>query len=166
MTIADAKAAEHAFEVGIGNEGEFSLGGAYEPRFQKATKVHAYVKSLHDGTYTPTGGSTAYLQQTGKTAVLQVGNIDIVVNTKMGASGDPKVYRAFGIEPAEYRLVMVKSANQYKELYRFFSTLYYPTDTPGSSTANLRSLPFEHLPRPFYPLDDIDTFDDTVLFAR
>ena len=45
-----------------------------------------------------------------------------------------------------------------------FSTLFYPTDTPGSSSANLRVMPFVHLPRPFYPLDDIDTFDDSVTF--
>ena len=65
-----------------------------------------------------------------------------------------------------YRLALVKSATQYKESYSKFSTLFYPTDTPGSSTANLASLPFKRLPRPFYPLDDIDSFDDQVTFIH
>ena len=163
LTVADAPAAEHAFEVGVGNEGEFVLGGTKEPKFQKPLRVRAYVKSLHDGIYQ---GSMAHrnTQRTGKTAVLQIGSIDVVVFSKMGYSADPQVYRAFGLEPASYRLAMVKSAGQYKQAYSKFSTLFYPTDTPGSSSANLRAMPFEYLPRPFYPLDDIADFDDTVTF--
>ena len=151
--------------MGVGNKGDFSLGGTREPRFQKATKVHAYVKSLHDGIYYNTF-SQGLLQNTGKSAVLQVGNIDIVVYTKMQNSSDPQCFRAFGIEPSMYRLALVKSATQYKEAYSKFSTLFYPTDTPGSSTANLASLPFQRLPRPFYPLDEIDSFDDRVTYVR
>ena len=165
LVVSDAPAAAHAFEVGVGNEGDFSLGGTREPRFQKATKVHAYVTSLHDGIYYNTF-SQGLLQNTGKSAVLQEGNIDIVVYTKMQNSSDPQCFRAFGIEPSMYRLALVKSATQYKESYSKFSTLFYPTDTPGSSTANLASLPFQRLPRPFYPLDEIDDFDDRVTFVR
>lgn len=163
LTVADVPAVQQAFEVGVGNEGEFMLGGTKEPAFQKPVRVHAYVKSLHDGIYM---GKTSHcnLQRAGKSAVLQVGNIDIVVFSQMGNSSDPQVYRAFGLEPADYRLVMVKSAGQYKQAYSQFSTLFYPTDTPGSSSANLRNMPFRHLPRPFFPLDDIAEFDDAVTF--
>lgn len=164
LAVSDAAAAEQAFNVGIGNTATFSLGGTCEPRFQKPTQVEAYVKSLHDGKYS-TFFSQGKPQDTGKSAVLQIGNIDVVVYTQMRNSSDPQSYRAFGIEPAMYRLVMVKSANQYKEAYSKFSTLFYPTDTPGSSTANLAALPFERLPRPFYPLDNIDYFDDTVTYS-
>ena len=58
----------------------------------------------------------------------------------------------------------MKSANQYKTFYSEFSTLFYPTDTPGSSSANLRAMPFKRVSRPYYPLDEIHTFDDTVIF--
>ena len=164
LTVADEPAAEHAFEVGVGNEGDFLLGGTKEPAFQKPLAVHAYVKSLHDGVYRC---STIHrnLQRAGKSAVLQIGAIDVVVFTKMGNSSDPQVYRAFGLEPAVYRLVMVKSAGQYKEAYCKFSTLFYPTDTPGGASANLKEMPFRNVPRPFYPLDAITDFDDRVTFA-
>jgi microcystin degradation protein MlrC len=165
MVISDTPAAEHAFEVGVGNVGEFTLGGTLEPRFQKSIRVRAYVKSLHDGKYFITTSQRG-IQDVGKTAVLQIGNIDLVVYTRMKNSSDLQAYRAFGIEPSRYRLVMVKSATQYKVAYSAFTTLFYPTDTPGSSTANLCSLPFDKLPRPFYPLDDIESFDDRVTFNR
>ncbi len=65
-----------------------------------------------------------------------------------------------------YRLVIVKSATQYKTAYRKFTTLFYPADTPGASSANLTALPFDKLPHPFWPFDDVECFDKTVLFAR
>ncbi|MBR3640643.1 MAG: M81 family metallopeptidase, partial [Oscillibacter sp.] len=113
LTVADAPAAAHAFEVGVGKESVFLLGGTKEPRFHKALAVRAYVKSLHDGIYQ---GMVMHknVQHTGKTAVLQIGAIDVIVFSQMGYSADPQVYRAFGLEPATYRLVMVKSAGQYK----------------------------------------------------
>lgn len=166
LTVADPAAAAHAFELGVGAEGEFTLGGAYEPDFQKPITVRAYVKCLHDGNYPPTGGSFTFLQRAGRTAVLQIGSIDLVVYTRMDTGSDPQAYRAFGIEPSYYRLVMVKSATQYKMHYCHFSNLFYPTDTPGSSSANLAAMPFKHVPRPFWPLDRIETFDDTVTFGR
>jgi len=164
MVMADEAAVFHAFSVGVGNEGEFSLGGTNEPKFQKAIKVHAYVKSLHDGIYRIYSSEQNGLQNAGKSAVLQIGNIDVVVYSKMGLSSDPQTYYAFGIDPAHYRLVMVKSATQFKLPFSSISTISYPTDTPGSSTANLASLPFEKINRPFYPLDNITTFCDTVAF--
>jgi microcystin degradation protein MlrC len=166
LPIVDAEAAVHAFEVGVGNEGEFTLGGTMEPNFQKRIKVRAYVKSLHDGSYNRTGGSISSLLWAGKTAVLRVGNTDVLLFERKATVSDPQTYRSFGIEPSLYQLVVVKSATQYKLLYRNFSTLFYPTDTPGSSSANLRAMPFRFVPRPFWPLDKIDSFDDTVTYNR
>jgi len=166
LMVADPAAAAHAFELGVGAEGDFTLGGAYEPDFQKSITLRAYVKCLHDGNYQPSGGSLSLIQRTGKTAVLQIGSIDLVVYTRTDVGSDPQSYRAFGVEPSCYQLVMVKSATQYKVYYKHFSTLFYPTDTPGSSSANLAAMPFEHVPRPFWPLDRIRSFDDTVTFRR
>ena len=163
MAVSDPTAVKKAFELGVGATGEFELGGYYEPDFHHPVKVTAYVKSLHDGIY-KLQYSGKGMMDVGKSAVLQIGNIDCVVYTRMRNTSDPQSYRAFGVEPAFYRLVIVKSANQYKEPYSLFSTLFYPTDTPGSSSANLTALPFKNLPRPFYPFDDIDTFDDTAFF--
>ena len=160
--VADGPAADHAFEVGIGNTGTFRIGGTLDPAFQKSITVEATVHSLHEGTYRCSCLHTKNLPaDSGRTAVLQVGNIDIVVMHYLTNSPDLQTYRAFGVDPAMYDLVVVKSANQYKINYADISQLYYPTDTPGASTANLTSLPFDKIPRPFYPFDDIDSFDDT-----
>lgn len=164
LMVVDEYAAQHAFEVGVGNTGEFSLGGRYEPRFQKPLMVKAYVRSLHDGKH-PNTLAQKKVHDTGKTAVLQIGNIDIAVCSKEGKSTNPRSYEVLGINPREYQLVVVKSATQYKTEYSKFTTLFYPTDTPGSSTANLISLPYINVNRPLYPLDNIEDFEDTVTFV-
>ena len=162
--VADGAAADHAFEVGIGNTGTFTIGGTKDPNFQKSITVQATVHSLHDGTYRCGGPmNKGLLSRMGRSAVLQVNNIDILVVHDLTNSADVQTYRGFGIDPAMYDLVDVKSANQYKVAYSEFTDLFYPTDTPGASTANLTSLPFDRVPRPFYPFDDIESFDDTPI---
>jgi microcystin degradation protein MlrC len=164
--VNDTPAAEKAFALGVGAEGDFEIGGTLDPAFQKRIRVHARVHSLHEGIYQNEGpamrGATANV---GKTAVLRIGKIDVVVMRQMCWSYDPQAYRAFGVDPAIYDLVVVKSANQYKSSYCKFSNLFYPTDTPGSSTANLRSLPFDRISHPFYPFDEFEEFDDTPVMA-
>lgn len=161
----DAPAADKAFALGVGAVAEFELGGTLDPAFQKRIKVQARVHSLHDGTYRNEGPAFKGMAvDVGHTAVLRVGeNIDVVVMKHMEYSYDPQAYRAFGVDPAIYDLVVVKSAKQYKAAYGKFSSLDYPTDTPGSSTANLVSLPFDKIPRPFYPFDDLQDFDDAAI---
>ena len=162
--VTDGPAADHAFEVGIGNTGTFTIGGTKDPNFQKSITVEATVHSLHDGRYRCGGPIRKGLpSDSGRTAVLQAKNIDIVVMHHLTNPADVQTYMGFGVDPAMYDLVVVKSANQYKLAYSKLSTLFYPTDTPGASTANLTSLPFDRIPRPFYPFDDIESFDDTPI---
>ena len=167
LLVTDAAAAAHAFEVGIGNEGEFTLGGRLEPRFHKPFTCKGYVRSLHDGKCLMVLKKQNTMPPTGPTAVIQVGNVDVIVTSRPGSKCyDPRHYRQCGLEPLDYQLIMVKSANQYKVGFDVVSTLGYPADTPGPASANLAAMPFENIPRPFYPMDDIDTFDDTVSYAR
>lgn len=166
LSMNDAPAVEKAFKLGVGAEAPFTLGGTLDRNFQRPYTIHAYVKSLHDGDYLLEGPAMrGEAVSAGKSAVIRSGNIDIVLFHHMPFTGDPQLYRAFGIEPTLYRLVMVKSATQYKAAYKKFTTLFYPADTPGSSTANLTALPFDKLPRPFWPFDDVGEFDETPLYV-
>ncbi len=163
LPIVDEKAMLQAFQTGVGNEADFTLGGSKEPNFQKPITIHAYVKSLHDSLYDRPGNPVG-LQTNKQAAVLQVGTIYVVVMARMGNSADPRVFTGAGLDPALFRLLVVKSATQYKLNYDKWSDLHYPTDTPGSSSANLSKMPFRYLPRPFWPLDKIETFENKVVF--
>ena len=160
--INDAPASDKAFELGVGAEAEFTLGGTLDKVFQKPYTLKARVHSLHEGIYRNEGPAyPGKIAHVGKTAVLKHKNIDIVAMRYMTWSYDLQAYAAFGLDPRMYDLVVVKSANQYKVNYLPLTDLFYPTDTPGASSANLAAMPFDRVKRPFYPLDDFEAFDDT-----
>jgi microcystin degradation protein MlrC len=65
------------------------------------------------------------------------------------------VFQAFGLEPTAFELVVVKSPNGYRTWYESIAARMIPVDVPGSTSANLRSLPYRRCVRPIFPLDDV-----------
>ena len=58
-----------------------------------------------------------------------------------------------GIEPLDMKIVAVKSPNGFRAAYEPIAKKIFLVDTPGVSTANLRSLPYTRVSRPIHPLD-------------
>jgi microcystin degradation protein MlrC len=65
-----------------------------------------------------------------------------------------KVFESHGLDPRDFDVVVVKSPNGFRTWYESIAARIVPVDVPGSTSANLRSLPFEHCVRPIFPLDD------------
>ena len=55
--------------------------------------------------------------------------------------------------PSSSDVVVVKSPNGFRPHYEAIAAAILPVDVPGSTSANLRSLPFAHVRRPIFPLD-------------
>jgi microcystin degradation protein MlrC len=161
INIGDPAVPLEAEKTGVGNTGTFTMGAKWDTARYKPLTIKAYVKEIHDGFVTmPTRGTSGGrpLVKLGKTAILCHGNITIVVFTHPGLNYCTEGYTAFGLDPALAKLVVVKSATQYREQYSAYTDLMYNVDTPGASSANLFSFDFKHLPRPVYPFDDVSTF--------
>ena len=119
-----------------------------------------YVRSLHDGTFLQEGPAGRGMAQTiGRTAVLRFGTLDVVVCEWTAGNGDPQLYRAFGIEPTLYDLVLVKANTSFRAGYSRFAEVICETDTPGAAAANVEQLPFERVPRTIYPWTDVPDED-------
>lgn len=159
MIINDAKAVGLAFKVGVGNSTIFSIGGTRNPMLFEPVQVEAKVRSLHDGIFClegPAGSGNVY--DIGLTAVITIGNIDLVLCHSMVLAGDPQIYRHFGVEPTFYQMVVVKACNSFRKAYSILSDEIYLTDTPGAASANLRNLPYRKIPNTFYPFSNIDDY--------
>lgn len=151
MTIVDAPAVEQAFCAGIGTTIVVSLGGTRDPgRFTPVT-VTARVKSLADGEFRYEDGT---LGRGGRTAVLAVGNINIVVTERSVYVVGRKVFLAQGLDPRDYDVVVVKSPNGFRTWYEEIAATIVPVDVPGATSANLKSLPYRRCVRPIFPLDE------------
>ena len=86
--------------------------------------------------------------------VLRSGSITILVSERPVYVVGLKVFQAHGLEPTAFDLVVVKSPNGFRTHYQELANRIVAVDVPGSTSANLRSLPFQNCRRPMYPLEE------------
>jgi microcystin degradation protein MlrC len=91
----------------------------------------------------------------GAAAALRVGGIDIVVNSIRQQVFSPECFSQMGIDLARKRLVVVKSTRHFRARFDPIATDTLFCDTPGALNGNLAGLPFRHLRRPIWPLDEV-----------
>lgn len=89
----------------------------------------------------------------GRTVVLYVGNIHLVVMERGVSQWDPELYRSLGEEPADARIVQVKSPMAFRAAYEGIYDEVIVVDAPGAASPQLTALSWQHLPRPMYPFD-------------
>ena len=157
--VKDPEAVAQAFEVGVGNTAIFSIGGKFTPDMPGPIVAEGKVRSLHDGDFIQEGpGGKGFPCHIGRTAVISLKKIDIMVCEEPGASGDPQLLRHFGIEPEFYDLVVVKANTSFKVPYSAFADEFYYADTPGAGASNLCYFKWKNLPKKFYPFDLPDDY--------
>jgi microcystin degradation protein MlrC len=159
-------AALKAHQIGVGGEAEFSIGASRDPRSMSVTR-QARVKSLHDGVFRQEGpAGRGVVQRIGRSAVLRIGNLDVLVCEWMAGNGDPQLYRAHGIEPTLYDLVVVKASTSFRGAYEKLAGTICEAQTPGAASSDLKSLPFTRLPKDsMYPWADITNPQWEVAFT-
>jgi microcystin degradation protein MlrC len=157
LWLRDAPAVAQAWDLRPGAQIRTTLGGRLDRVFRRPVPVEGVVRSLSDGCYTFKGGWNRGMRVgMGRTAVMDVGAITAVVSEEAASMIDPEIYRSQGIEPRDRKIVVVKSANAFRAEYGPFASKILMVDTPGVSSANLRSLPYRRVPRPIYPLDPVE----------
>lgn len=154
LWLCDPAAVEAASCAGTGGRLRLPLGGAYNGN---RIPVEAEVMSLSDGEFVMRGTQyTGMITRMGRTAVLRVGAVRVVVSERPANNIDPELFRSQGIEPRDEKLVVVKSATAFRAEYGPFAAAMLVVDTPGVSSANLRGFRWERVPRPIHPLDEVE----------
>lgn len=155
LSMVDGEAARAAAEAGEGRTVRLRVGYSLSRSVGQPLEIEGTVDRVGSGTFRFGGGTVANLEaHMGQCAVVRIGTISLLLMEHPTFTGDPAMYRSVGLEPTEADLVLVKSANQFRAEYEQITGRIYILDTPGASTANLRSLPFSRIPRPMYPFED------------
>jgi microcystin degradation protein MlrC len=157
VPIVDAPAAGKAFHAGVGATlTGLDVGGTLDPvRFPPLRLEQAVVLSLHDGAFTYENGTSGFA---GDVAVLRcntqtTGSVDLLVVSQSAYFVGQACFKAFGLNPVDYDVVVVKSPNGFRPHYEAIAQQIIPVDVPGSTSANLLSLPYRNVQRPIFPLD-------------
>lgn len=150
MYINDAPFALACREAGVGNTVKANLGATISTKLYNPVPVEAEVRAVFDGVVPFHGMFVDF----GPSAVVKIRNTCVVVTTQHRYNGDPALYRAFGYDPCDFQMVVVKACTSFRAFYGPLTDLIYPASTKGAATADLLSLPFEKIPASFYPFSD------------
>jgi microcystin degradation protein MlrC len=154
VNVVDPGVVAHAIEAGVGGTATVKVGGSLAPGYFSPVTFTGYVKTISDGTFTFKGpGMRGVPHHMGRTVVLVCDSIHLVVMERGVSQWDPQLYRSLGLEPTDARLVQVKSPMAFRAAYEGIYDEVIVVAAPGAASPDLVSLPWQHLPRPIYPLD-------------
>lgn len=142
-------------QAGVGAQVTLPVGGNVAKAFFQPLQVTGTVRSI--------GGGKVNLNQhhqgeidMGCTVVFDVGPVTLLVSELRGVAGNvPDVYRAFGIEPQDYKMAVLKTASNF-QYFASMTSQVIRVDTRGPGQSDVFGLPWKRIPRPVYPLDPID----------
>ena len=125
--MVDSEAAEFLHLHKTGDHVSLALGGKTDPRFGgKPLKITGKIMHLSDGHYIGDGPMMAGLAGSyGKTAVLRIAGIDVLVVSNPNQMLDVQQFRAFGIEPAECRIIALKSQQHFRAAFEPIAGNYH-----------------------------------------
>ena len=165
LTIRDAEVVRAGIAAGVGEELNIAVGGKIDQRFYQPLKVTGQVKSIDDGRYMicgPTHGGwgrevneeTFREANVGNRVVLRIGNKIDVVFSQRQTGKDRDFFKSAGILLEEKQILVVKSNQAHRASFDPVVAGTIELDTPGVSTVNYASLPYRHLRRPIWPIDE------------
>ncbi len=131
------------------------LGGHNDPAFGGGPlRLTGELVHLSDGTYTGDGPILGGITHSfGPTAVFRAGGIDILVVTLSGQMLDLQQVRAFGIEPARLRFLVVKSMQHFRAAFEPVAGRVIVCDSGALATPQAHLRPYRRVRRPVWPLD-------------
>lgn len=152
--IRDPEAAKSAIAAGIGAEVDLIVGGKLDNVFNQPVRLQGEVTYAGPARFRFGGeGYNGVEMNMGDCAVVRAGTVSVLLLGTVVMTVDPAMYRAVGLEPADARIVVVKSHIQFRAGYADIARTIILLDSPGMSSDHLETLPFEKIPRPCFPFD-------------
>jgi microcystin degradation protein MlrC len=166
--MVDPAAVAHAKTVGVGGAFHFAVGGKRDHVFSRPMKISGRVAALHPKAgYVLTGhGGNNLRIDMGRAAVVQVADVTLLLVEKPGPGSTPLMYRCVGLEPKEFKIVIVKSPAGFRAEFGPFAADIILSDCPGCASSRFSSLPYRKINRPLWPLDKIRDWRDVDWIKR
>jgi len=152
--VTDPIAARHLASAEVGSTVSVALGG-WANSFYQPVNVTAVLKAKRSGAVALDGLPQGSVDM-GEAVILEAGRVTMLVTETSGVGGiHPGVYRHLGVEPADYKMIVMKTASNFQYM-RDITTEFVRVATPGPTQSDVHSLPWTRIPRPMYPLDAME----------
>jgi microcystin degradation protein MlrC len=154
VPLVDRAAVEAAIAAGVGASVSLEVGACFDQAFSRPVRVTGEVAATSQGVM-------VNLHDRGvcdlrRTALLAIGPIRLVLlDHRSFAINHPVLYTHLGLELADAKMVIVKTASNFQFFSRWRRGLIR-VDSPGATQSNLKAFHWQRLPRPTFPLDPLD----------
>jgi len=144
----DPPLVEVCHQAGTGAAIEVKLGGRIAPDFGAPVPVKAKVLKLTNGKFQNEGPYEHKLAaDVGRTVLLEVGNVRVIVTESCQAPNDPAYFRLHGVDPAKVPLLCVKAKNHFRAAFASMARCLIDVDCPGPASVGLFHYKFRHAPQ-------------------
>lgn len=141
--LVDEKAYEKCMKAGMGSKINLTLGGRKDTVFGYPLTLDVTVESM----------TSDSLLSTNRGAVLvKSGGVHIAIVNSRRSYTELCDFKDLGLNPLDFKIVVVKLGYLYPEL-RDIAPVHLMALTSGFCNLDMRTLPFQHIHRPSYPLD-------------
>ena len=135
--LVDRASAQQAHEVGLGRTAHFRLGETSGVPGHVPLAAEFTVTALNDGRFTCTGPMfKGFRMQLGPMAVLQRGNVRVVLAAKKVQAADQEMFRHVGIEPVQQRILALKSSVHFRADFQPIAKEVLVVVAPGPAKAD------------------------------
>ncbi|NHN32776.1 M81 family metallopeptidase [Paenibacillus sp. S3N08] len=153
IVIRDQEAVAEAHRIGIGGVFECEVGGKSDKLHGNPIGIKGRVRTLFDGFYTHIGPyMTGHHADMGRTAVIESGKLTLILTEKRQAPWDLGHVRSVGLWPADFHVIVAKSAIAWQTAFGPFAKSVIHVESPGCCTSNLKHLSYQLVMKPVYPL--------------
>lgn len=148
--VWDPMAVETAKRAGIGARIPMRIGGKTSPASGDPLDLTVEVIALSENSKQIAFGAPSPI---GPTAAVRCGGVTVVLAERRDQVHSPECFTALGLDPADFRIVIVKSAQHFHAAFAPISEQILYADTPGSLCGEFDNFQYNALPRPIWPLD-------------
>ncbi len=149
----DPVAARIAFDAGLGARLMLRVGGKIGPLSGQPLDLDCTVKALKaDLHMTGLAGAATPM---GDCALVEAEGIEIVLTTLRNQALGTDVFTQLGCDLAAKSIIVVKSAQHFHAAFSRLTPHIIYVGAPGAATPHTATLPYRHITRPRWPLDDV-----------
>jgi microcystin degradation protein MlrC len=151
--IKDPEAVAKAIEVGVLGQLDMRIGAKTDYLHGEPVRVKGTVRTITDGRFIHKSGAVGVAVDVGRTAVIDINGIEVILTERSHAPNDPEIYRRNGIEPRDKKILLLKSRGHFRAAYEPFSKEVIEVDGPGLTSPNLKRFTYRNIPHPIWPFD-------------
>ena len=145
LTLRDSQAAVSAFARSIGDSVSIDVGGKLDQVYNKPLRFNGEL--IHK----------AETRQ-GKTVILKHDGIHLIISELADSLRSPAYFSDLGLSLWKADIVVVKNLFPFRYKYLLYNRKTVNVITPGVTSVDIFNLKYTQIPRPIYPLDQIDTW--------